>query len=175
MDLGDGSPDGGGSLALPMTEVLLRLRCEFLGAVEMFWSGHRCSSYLVLSVTEVIPHTLTGRTSREPGMRKPGQRVTGLREWRFRMWPGSLQGLVQRAGQRYPAVQPGEAEQLADPRPDRDRIQAAAVGCGALGRADQCGEPCGVDKADLVQVGHQRAATGCQFAADKDSLGSCST
>jgi hypothetical protein len=27
-------------------------------------------------------------------MRKPGQQVTGLREWRFRMWPGSLQGLA---------------------------------------------------------------------------------
>jgi hypothetical protein len=43
------------------------------------------------------------------------------------------------------------------------RAQAAAVRGGALGRADQRGEPGQVDEADLVQVDHQRAAAGCRL------------
>ncbi len=38
--LGDGSPDGGGSLPFPMPEQLVRFFGEFLGAAEMLWSGH---------------------------------------------------------------------------------------------------------------------------------------
>lgn len=48
-----------------------------------------------------------------------------------------FQGLVQGAGQRYPAVQPGKAEQLADLRLAADHVQAAAAGGSTLGRADQ--------------------------------------
>jgi hypothetical protein len=84
------------------------------------------------------------------------------------MWPGSLQGLqglVQGPGQGYPAVQPGQAEQLADLRPATDCVQAAAAGGSTLGRADQRGEPGGVDEADLVQVGFQRAATGWKLTS----------
>ena len=65
-----------------------------------------------------------------------------------------FQSLVQSAGQGYPAVQSGNAEQLADLRPTADRRQTAAAGSSALGRADQRGEPGGVDEADLIQVGH---------------------
>src|SRR6266702_8123248 len=90
--------------------------------------------------------------------------------------PGSrqgLQGLVQGAGQQYLAVQPGNAEQLADLRSAADRVQAAAAGGSTLGRADQRGEPGGVDEADLIQVGHQRAATGCQFEKALAYQGHC--
>jgi hypothetical protein len=38
--LGDGSADGGGGLPFSLAEVLLRFRCELLGALEMFWAGH---------------------------------------------------------------------------------------------------------------------------------------
>jgi hypothetical protein len=34
---------------------------------------------------------------------------------------------------------------------------------GAVGRADQRGQPGRIDEADLVQVGHQRAAAGGQL------------
>ena len=74
---------------------------------------------------------------------------------------GRLQGLVQGTGQRYPAVQPGQAEQFADLRPVAGRVHAAAVR-GVIGRADQRAGPGGVDEADLVQVSHQRAAAGRQ-------------
>ena len=47
-----------------------------------------------------------------------------------------LQGLVQGAGRRQLAVQPGQPEQLPDLRPGTDHVQAAAVPGGALGRAD---------------------------------------
>jgi len=76
---------------------------------------------------------------------------------------GPLSGrqcLVQGAGQRYPAVQPGQPEQLADPGLGADHLQAAAARGGALGRPDQRAEPGRVDEADPVQVGHQRAAAG---------------
>ena len=46
------------------------------------------------------------------------------------------QGLVQGAGQRYLAVQPGQAEQLPYLRPGTGNVQAGAVRGGALGRAD---------------------------------------
>jgi hypothetical protein len=42
--LGDGSPDSRGGLPFSVTEVLMRLFCELLGAEEMFRSGHRPSS-----------------------------------------------------------------------------------------------------------------------------------
>ena len=48
-----------------------------------------------------------------------------------------LHGLVQGPGQRYPAVQPGQPEQLADLRLGADHMQAAAVRLGPPGHADQ--------------------------------------
>jgi hypothetical protein len=38
--LGDGSPDGGSGLPVPVAEVLMRLLRELLGAEEVFRSGH---------------------------------------------------------------------------------------------------------------------------------------
>jgi hypothetical protein len=62
---------------------------------------------------------------RDPGLRSgsPCGLLAGV-------WSGrrqSLQGLVQGAGQQYPAVQPGQPGQLQDLRPDADRAQAAAI------------------------------------------------
>ena len=68
-----------------------------------------------------------------------------------------VQGLIQGAGRRQPAVQPGQPEQLADLRPGADQVQAAAVRGGPLGRADQRGQPGRIDEADLVQVGDPAA------------------
>ena len=48
-----------------------------------------------------------------------------------------LHGLVQGPGQRYPAVQPSQPEQLADLRLGADHMQAAAVRLGPPGHADQ--------------------------------------
>jgi len=42
-------------------------------------------------------------------------------------------------------------------------VQAAALRGGPFGRADQHGQPGRIDEADLVQVGHQRAAAGGQL------------
>jgi hypothetical protein len=52
--------------------------------------------------------------------------------------PGRRQGLqcsVQGAGQRYRAVQPGQAEQLPGPGPGADYLQAGPVRGGTPGRA----------------------------------------
>src|SRR5205823_15054339 len=56
-----------------------------------------------------------------------------------------FQGLVQGEGQRNLAVQSGQPEQPADLRPGAGHVQAAAARGGALGRADQRGEPGQVD------------------------------
>ena len=45
--LGDGGPDGGAVLPVSLAELVGRLRGEFLGTAEMFWSGHQYSSCLV--------------------------------------------------------------------------------------------------------------------------------
>jgi hypothetical protein len=45
--LGDGGPDGGAVLPVSLAEVFGRLRGEFFGSAEMFWSGHQYSSCLV--------------------------------------------------------------------------------------------------------------------------------
>ena len=47
MDLGDSSPDGRSSLAVPLAEQFARLFGEFLGLAEVLFAGHRCSSCLV--------------------------------------------------------------------------------------------------------------------------------
>ncbi|HEU5386311.1 MAG TPA: hypothetical protein VFV73_10455 [Streptosporangiaceae bacterium] len=45
--LGDGGPDGGAVLPVSLAKVFGRLRGEFFGSAEMFWSGHQYSSCLV--------------------------------------------------------------------------------------------------------------------------------
>jgi hypothetical protein len=79
---------------------------------------------------------------------------------------GRRQGLqcpVQGAGQRYRAVQPGQAEQLPGPGPGADYLQAGPVRGGTPGRADQRREPGRINEADLVKVDDQRAAAGGQL------------
>jgi hypothetical protein len=69
--------------------------------------------------------------------------------------PGRRQGLqcpVQGAGQRYRAVQPGQAEQLPGPGPGADHLQAGPVRGRTPGRADQRREPGRINEADLVKV-----------------------
>jgi hypothetical protein len=44
MDLGDGSPDGGGFLSVSLPEVLLGFRREFVGLAVVSWAIHRYSS-----------------------------------------------------------------------------------------------------------------------------------
>ena len=84
----------------------------------------------------------------------PGKRVAGLRGHASGCGLGrcpSPQCLVQGAGQRYPAVQSRQAQQLADLRRGAGYLQAAAVRGCAVCRADQHGEPDGVDEADLAE------------------------
>ena len=74
-----------------------------------------------------------------------------------------LQCAVQGADQRYLLVQSGQAEQLPDPGPGADYLQAGPVRGGTPGRADQRREPGRINEADLVKIDYQRAAAGCQL------------
>ena len=56
MGLGHGGPDARSGLAVSLAEQPVRLSGKFLGAAVMLWSGHRCSTCLVVLALGVIPH-----------------------------------------------------------------------------------------------------------------------